>query len=172
MATSTFVPLAEYLRTSYRPDCDWIDGEVRERNMGEGPHSELQKFFIVYLAAREREWSVRVWPKHRVQVAATRFRIPDVCLTRRDEPRVRIILNPPLLCIEILSPEDRMVAMQEKIDDYLGMGVATVWVVDPWRRMAYQTHGTSLGTVTELTVEGTPIRVSAEEVFAALDEPL
>ena len=36
MATSTLVPLSEYLRTSYRPDRDWIDGVVKERNVGEG----------------------------------------------------------------------------------------------------------------------------------------
>ncbi len=37
MSTSTplFVPLEVYLRTSYRPDRDWIDGEAKERNIGE-----------------------------------------------------------------------------------------------------------------------------------------
>jgi len=32
MATpTTLVPLETYLETTYRPDCDWIDGELRER---------------------------------------------------------------------------------------------------------------------------------------------
>ena len=169
MATSIMVPVEEYLRTSYQPDCDWVDGQVRERNMGEGPHSAVQKFFIVFFASREVELGVRVWPEHRVQVAATRFRVPDVCLTRGDEPMRRIIRTPPVLCIEILSPEDRMGAMQEKIDDYVTMGVNAVWVVDPWRRMAYQTDGRSLQPVSELMVPQTQIMLITEQVFAGLD---
>jgi hypothetical protein len=35
MATSAIVPVSEYLRTSYSPDCDYVDGEVQERNLGE-----------------------------------------------------------------------------------------------------------------------------------------
>jgi len=143
---------------------------VRERNMGEGPHSALQKFFIVYFAAREVELGVRVWPEHRVQVAPTRYRVPDVCLTRWTEPMERILRTPPLLCIEILSPEDRMGAMQEKIDDYRAMGVGVVWVVDPWRRLAYQTDGRSLQQVDELRVRGTAIHVRTSQAFAGLNE--
>ena len=29
------IPVDEYLRTSYRPDCDYVDGEVLERNSGD-----------------------------------------------------------------------------------------------------------------------------------------
>jgi hypothetical protein len=32
---STTVPLSEYLNTSYRPDRDYLDGELMERNVGE-----------------------------------------------------------------------------------------------------------------------------------------
>ena len=42
MATATFTPVGEYLRTSYRPDCEYVDGELRSRNVGETDHSRLQ----------------------------------------------------------------------------------------------------------------------------------
>jgi hypothetical protein len=42
MATSTSIPISEYRQTTYRPDCDYIDGEVKERNVGEQPHGYLQ----------------------------------------------------------------------------------------------------------------------------------
>jgi len=42
MATGTLVSVEEYLNTSYSPDCDYVDGEVLERNLGEREHSELQ----------------------------------------------------------------------------------------------------------------------------------
>ena len=44
--SAVLVPLEEYLHTTYRPDRDWIDGEAKERNMGEGPHAMVQGFFI------------------------------------------------------------------------------------------------------------------------------
>jgi len=30
-----FVSVREYLTTSYRPDCDYVDGRIEERNVGE-----------------------------------------------------------------------------------------------------------------------------------------
>jgi hypothetical protein len=36
------IPVEEYLATSYRPDCDYVDGEIEERNVGEFDHSFLQ----------------------------------------------------------------------------------------------------------------------------------
>lgn len=45
MASSTLIPVHEYLSTTYRPDVDYIDGELRERNMGEQPHAHLQSIF-------------------------------------------------------------------------------------------------------------------------------
>jgi Uma2 family endonuclease len=170
MATKTLVPLSEYLGTTYHPDCEWIDGEVRERNMGEGQHSVVQGFFIVLFHSRRQEWQVRVFPELRVQTSTTHYRIPDICVTRKSSPFEAIVHTPPLLCIEILSPDDRMSDMQEKVDDYLEMGVEMVWVVDPRRRKAFQTDGRSLQPVDVLTVHETAIRVPVADAFVELDE--
>lgn len=48
MKTSVLVPVEEYLRTMYDPDCDYVDGEVQERNWGERDHSDLQTEFVHY----------------------------------------------------------------------------------------------------------------------------
>jgi len=170
MATATLVPLSEYLQTAYRPDCDWIDGEVRERNMGEGPHSVVQGFFTIFFGVRTKEWNIRVLPEQRVQTSANHYRIPDVCLVRKTDPFEPIVQTVPLLCIEILSRDDRMSEMQERVDDYLGMGVQTVWLVDPRRRKAFVADNQGLHQVEELTVPGTAIQVATTEVFAELDE--
>jgi hypothetical protein len=42
MASVTQIPVAEYLKTSYRPDREYIDGEVRERNVGKWEHARVQ----------------------------------------------------------------------------------------------------------------------------------
>jgi Uma2 family endonuclease len=69
-------------------------------------------------------------------VRPTRFRIPDVCAIPLSDPLVEILRTPPLLCIEILSREDRMSEIQERVEDYLAMGVPAVWVIDPHRHLA------------------------------------
>ncbi len=137
MSTATVVPLTEYLATIYRPDREYLDGELLERNVGEWDHSRLQMLLSRYLSNREKQWNIVVVPEQRVQVKATRFRIPDILVLRGGPPAQQIVSEPPFLCIEILSPSDRMAEMQDRIDDYLQFGVSYVWVVDPRTRRAY-----------------------------------
>jgi Uma2 family endonuclease len=40
----------------------------------------------------------------------------------------------PVLAVEILSPNDVIEEVNDKIDEYLAAGVALVWVIDPHRR--------------------------------------
>ena len=42
MRTAALVSLEEYLATSYHPDCDYVDGMLTERNVGQKDHSKLQ----------------------------------------------------------------------------------------------------------------------------------
>ena len=49
MTVATQISVEEYLKTSYRPDCDYVDGEVRERNFGEYDHSRPQMRLIMFL---------------------------------------------------------------------------------------------------------------------------
>ena len=166
------VPVEEYLRTMYHPDCEWVDGEVKERNVGEGSHAVIQKFLAMFFGLREEEWNVIAAIEQRVQTSATHYRIPDVCLLRGDAPFEEIVRVAPLLCVEILSPEDRMSEMYEKIDDYLAMGVASVWVIDPRRRKILETDeaGKLQMRDEELTVAGTPVRLRSEELFRQLNK--
>jgi len=67
----------------------------------------------------------------RVQVRPSRIRVPDVVLVAGPQPAGRIITVPPHLVVEVLSPDDRAAAVQDKIDDYLAFGIPYVWVVNP-----------------------------------------
>ena len=173
MATTTavLVPVEQYLRTVYRPDCDYIDGEVVERNMGETPHGCLQTFFAFFFRVREEEWNVQALTETRLQVKEKRYRIPDVMLVSVPNENDRIVRTPPLLCVEILSSEDRMRKVQERADDYAAMGVLATWVVDPWRGLAYAAgpDGKLHPAEDRLTVAGTPIAITVAEIFAELE---
>lgn len=135
--TAPWVSAEEYLSTDYSPDCDYVEGVLEDRNVGEYEHAKLQKRLIVWLAALEKMLPVHVLPEQRVQVRPSRFRVPDVCVVVGPEPDEPVLTQAPFLCVEILSREDRMVRMQEKIGDYLALGVRHVWVVNPAAKAVY-----------------------------------
>jgi Uma2 family endonuclease len=131
VSAATAVPLSEYLNTSYRPDCDYLEGELLERNVGEWDHARLQMLLSGYFLSREKQLGILVVPEQRVQVKPRRFRVPDITVVAGPRPASGIITEPPFLCIEILSPSDRVVEMQDRIRDYIDFGVRYVWLIDP-----------------------------------------
>ena len=44
--------------------------------------------------------------------------------------------HPPLLVIEILSKDDTLRAMRERVDDYVVFGIQHIWLLDPGQRRA------------------------------------
>ena len=169
MATATQISVDEYLHTTYRPDCDYVDSQVLERNLGEYDHSRPQMRISAYFFSREKEWRIRVVPEQRVQVKPHRFRIPDVCVLREDAAHEQIFTAPPLICIEILSKDDSFSSIVDRLDDYVSMGVANIWVVDPHKRRAY-TYGAD-GTIEaidgELRVADSNISIPLASIFEA-----
>jgi Uma2 family endonuclease len=165
------IPVEVYLTTSYRPDCDYVDGEVVERNVGTFDHAFVQGLLVSLFFNHAGEWNCLAIPEQRVRIDANRYRIPDVCVLRKSRTREQIITNPPLLCIEILSPEDRLSRMRERVDDFLAMGTEHVWIIDPGLRRGYVCSRTGLQEPENgvLEVPGTPIRVVLGELFADLD---
>jgi Uma2 family endonuclease len=172
MATaSTLISIEEYLRTSYHPDCDFVDGLIEERNVGERDHNRLQIVLGAWFLAHEKEWNIYVLPEQRTHVSPSRVRIPDVCLLRGDAPNEQVLTTPPLLCVEILSPEDRLPRIARIMDDYAGMGVPNLWILDPKDRVAYDYASNGLLKLTSdrLAILNTEIYVDLPTLFAALD---
>lgn len=129
------VSVDQYLSTSYEPDCEYVDGRIVERNLGEKPHSRIQSELLFLLHDRAKELGMEVLNSQRVKVSPSRYRVPDVTvLLKSDE---RIVTSAPFICIEILSKDDTMLYMQEKIDDYLKFGVPYVWIINPKSKKAY-----------------------------------
>ncbi|MBZ5723370.1 MAG: Uma2 family endonuclease [Acidobacteriia bacterium] len=166
-APRTLIAVEEYLHTAYRPDCDFVDGIIEERNVGEKDHAKLQQEILFYLRERRREWNIFVIQELRVRVSATRYRIPDICVVAGPEPDEQVFTSPPFLCIEVLSPEDRMSRMQKRIDDYLSFGVRYVWVVDPQTGRAWIYTAEGIREVRDgmLRTEGPEIVVPLAEVL-------
>jgi hypothetical protein len=50
--------LEEYLSTSYRPDCEFVDGQLEERNVGGTNHGLLQMQLGIWFF-QHSEWNLR-----------------------------------------------------------------------------------------------------------------
>lgn len=166
MTASTQISVEEYLKTAYRPDRDYVDGVVEERNLGELDHSWIQGKLVSFFMNRFRETGVGALPEWRFQVKSTRFRIPDVVVTR-GKPDEQILTKPPLLCIEILSPEDTVSKTNKRIQEYLEFGVPVVWLVDPAEKTVwiYRPNGMEQATGDSIKLDGTPIEIPFAEIF-------
>lgn len=121
----------EYLSTPYRPDCDYIDGFVLERNLGTHPHARLQLLIAAYLMGREAQWQTHTVVECRLKVRDHRYRIPDIMVLPAASWYPPIIEHAPLLCIEIVSPEDHVSDLVMRAGDYLQLGVLITWIIDP-----------------------------------------
>lgn len=170
MPSSVLVSVEEYLNTIYHPDCDYVDGRVVERNLGELDHSDLQTEIAVYFRLRRKQWHVHAFVEQRVQVSATRFRVPDVCVTLGPKPTDQIFRTPPFLTIEILSKKDRKREMQERIDDYLRFGIPCVWVIDPRSQEGWEhtTQGVLPAINGILRTRNPDLELPLPEIFSAL----
>lgn len=173
MGTSLQVSEQEYLTTSYEPDCEYDEGVLLERNVGERSHSILEgEAFGFFRDLRKRRRVVQAFVEQRIRVAARKYRVPDVCVYKEPAPRDRIFSTPPFIVIEILSPDDRMSRVRQKIDEYLAFGVAYVWVIDPDTRRAdvYTASGFHEAKDGVLRTEDPAIEVPLAELFQALDD--
>jgi Uma2 family endonuclease len=167
-----FISLDEYLRTVYHPDCDFVDGHLEERNVGDTLHSLLQAELAVWFGSRRRDWNIRVMTELRTRVSDDRVRLPDVTVAYDDVAmKDKIREKPALIAIEVLSPDDRLPRVLTRLADYSKMGVRNIWVLDPIDRVAltYRDSGLMAVEADRLTVADSPIYLDLKAVFSALD---
>jgi len=166
---TTLVSIEEYLSSSYEPDCDYVDGVLEERNLGEWNHSNLQTTISAYLKYRAKKWNVRVGVELRIRVSASRIRVQDICVFLRDLELEQLPTKPPLVCIEVLSPEDRWPRVEKRIADFLAMGVERVWVFDPKKSEVFEYTKAGRRKVLDDLLKAPPVSIRISELIAELD---
>ncbi len=150
MGVGTPISLEEYLNTTYRPDCDFVEGQVLERNVGKRRHAYAQMHIGIWFGRHADQLQLEPLSGLRMRVTPTRVRIPDVVVSEVPLPEEEVFTAPPYLCIEIMSPEDTMARLQERLDEYLGLGVPNNWVIDPWKHRGWVVTATG----SSLAVDG------------------
>jgi Uma2 family endonuclease len=171
LASAPAVSVEEYLHSGYEPDMDFVDGVLEDRNVGEFDHARIQRALLMALMQGEDAGGYFVVQEARMQISPNRYRVPDTCLIPSNDLPKRIIQNPPLLCIEVLSPEDRVTRLQRRCKDYLDMGVPEVWLFDPGSRVAYVMRGETTTEYREgsLKLESLGLDVKLADIFSILD---
>lgn len=165
-AQPSLIPVEEYLRTTSDPDCEYVAGIIEERPVGEYDHATWQAILVSFFTAKQNEWNVKARPELRVQVAYNRFRVPDVTILSRSAPREQIIAHAPLAVFEILSPEDLMSRMLEKLADYERMGIGAIWLIEPKQQIYYHYRAGQLTPETVFSLPGTSFSVPFSEIAA------
>jgi Uma2 family endonuclease len=163
MAT-TLVSLADYLKTAYEPDAEYVNGEIQERPMGEFDHADWQHAIIAFLLAN-KSWSIRALPELRVRISQDLYRVPDVTVLDRSQPIEQIVTHAPLAVFEVLSPEDRILRIQSKLQEYTDMGVGQIFILDPQTGRFQQFTSGTLAPADHIEIQGIAAHLSGIAAF-------
>ena len=171
-AALVFVPIEEYLRSSYSPDAEYIDGQIveRESTMGENEHSAWQGAIYTWFQTQAAQTGIRVRLELRVQVDACGFLIPDVTLLDRNLPPESIATHPPVAVIDVLSPADQVGRVMKNGERYEKMGIRTILIVDP-QGPAFRCRGGKLEGLAEraFTLESSQALFDLDEIAKLVD---
>jgi Uma2 family endonuclease len=161
----------EYLHTSFEDgDCEYLDGEIVEKNMGELGHGTIQAYLTSLLMALRAKLGLRVAAEVRIRITPSRYRIPDICVWLPGDIGTRTPTVAPFLIVEILPPDDRMTRMKVKIDEYFSIGTQWIWLIDPDERQAicYSVSNPAGSVCNMLRTENPEIAISLENIFEGL----
>ena len=172
MTTGTAVSVEEYLRTSYKPNCEFVDGVLVPKAMGTRKHSKVQ--------TRIHDLIEKAFPHYEAMTELTlrindrKYLIPDLAVDLASRPQDPYPLSPVHLCIEILSPGDRVAEAFAKCEAYLAWGVPYAWILDPQTCKAWEYSKESGAPIEIHPADGElaagEIRILLSEIFAVLSK--
>ena len=165
MATKIQTPIEDYLHTSFKPDREYLDGEVVERNVGNDPHSEAQWRLCLAFGKLNEKHPVHGRPELRVRVTDSHYRIVDLAVYVGEKPSELVPSTPPLIAIEILSPDDPMSETLKKLEEYRRWGVAHIWLVDPQRRTLHSLTEQTLHEVASFVLPEFEFEIPVGDIF-------
>jgi len=165
MGAKSAISAEQYLRTSF-PDLDkeYRDGEIVERSLPDLLHSFTQGLLVAFFVALRKRLPVFVYPELRLRVRSGLYLIPDVSVFHPSKPQMSVPDAPPLVAMEILSTDDRLTKVREKLEEYRTWGVPHVWLVDPYTKRMY-TCDAGLNKVPTLRIPELGIEITPADIF-------
>ena len=126
MATDILVTPEQYLASHFDREPEFVHGEIVERPLPTRIHGRTQQRLGVLLD-RVGYCCTDV----RVQLTEDLYRIPDVMVFEGNGPLEQVPTSPPMLIVEISSPDDKFHELLKKCEQYRVWGVANIWLVEP-----------------------------------------
>ena len=172
MATTVKVSLQEYLNTSYHPDVEYLDGELKEKPVVKLAHGRIQSLLSVWFWQHRKDWHIQVAVDTRTQVSSDHVRLPDVVVVSANVKERGTLTQAPLVAIEVLSPTDTYYELKQRAADLEQMGVKNVWLIDEDARTAEIWSGGSwhLSESEKVEAVDSPIHLDLNWLWQQMDE--
>ena len=172
MASAVRVSIEEYLRTSYHPDVEYLDGELKEKAVVGFAHGRVQVLLSAWFWQHEQDWQIQCAVEARTRVSSEHVRIPDFVIVVRANREKGTLVDPPLVAIEVLSPSDSYRDLKLRAADLELMGVRNIWLLDPEARTAeiWRTGAWHLAQNASLQAVGSPIYLDLQWLWQQLDQ--
>ena len=137
LLTPIRMSVEEYLSTSFRPDRELVGGELKEKPVVAPVHGRTQILIGAWFERHEEEWKIQGMVEVRTQVTGDNVRLPDVAITVDGPLPRKVLLDPPLIAIEVLSATDTFIELEARAIDYASMGTRNIWLIDPETNAAW-----------------------------------
>jgi len=98
-----------------------------------------------------------------MRIGGGRYVIPDLAVFWPEDP-AGVPATAPLVAIEILSLDDRLAEVRDKLEEYKTWGVPHVWLVDPYSRRLYTCEAGLLETQ-QLKISELGVEVTSGDIF-------
>jgi Uma2 family endonuclease len=160
--------IARFVDGGEKPTCEYVDGQLIEKSMGTKNHSHVQ-INVSYLIRSKYNETMNPLPELTTRLRENQFYVPDVAVEELAKPitgRYPGTNQPVLLCVEIVSPPDRVGKLFGKCEEYHKWGVPYCWVIDPDRKIAWEYFPADIEPrkVPESLAAG-PIQLDLADVF-------
>jgi Uma2 family endonuclease len=161
MATKALITPEQYLAMHFEREPELVHGELVERPLPNLSHGRIQQRLAVRL-----DGAGLCCTEVRMLLAEGLYRIPDVAVFEGAGPTQEIPASPPLLVVEVSSPDDRLHDLLQKLEEYRAWGVRHIWLVEPELKKLYIYNRGSLTEVERLELPQFDFSVSASDLFA------
>ena len=132
--------IARFVEGDEKPSCEYVDGELIPKPMGTKKHSQVQAN-ITRILGNRYEGVFNPLPELTTRIRERQFYVPDISIEDLKKPiqgRYPEGKEPVLMCVEIVSPPDRVGKLFGKCEEYHKWGVPYCWVIDPERKIAWE----------------------------------
>jgi Uma2 family endonuclease len=158
----------EYSRSSFKPAREYRHGVSTEKPIAAWKHAHVQMRLGHAILSRNPNFLPA--SELTCRLSDDRYLVPDVAVQRREDVQDPYPTRPVHLCVEILSPDDRLSDVIAKCEEYRAWGVPVVWIVDPANQTAWEFG--PYHRIHEVPANGEltagEIAVSLAELFAGL----